>query len=65
MKKLFEPNHLEVLIEFDSVKSIIKNDKIPQFNIVGRKNKRIHSVMCDFYNFDTMNNCYNKIKAKI
>ena len=39
MKKLFEPTHIDLLNEFDTIKSIIKNEKIPQFNIVGIKNK--------------------------
>lgn len=65
MKKLFEPSYIEVINEFDSIKNIETNDKAPQFNIVGIKNKRIHSVLSDFYNFDSMNDCYNKILAKL
>lgn len=65
MKKLFEPTHIEVLNEFDTIKSIVKSDKTPQFSIVGIKNKRIHSVLSDFYNFDTLNDCWNKINLKI
>lgn len=65
MKKLFEPNHIDVLREFDSIKSIAINPKLPQFNIVGIKNKRIHNVLSDFYNLDTMNDCLNKIKLKL
>lgn len=65
MKKLFEPTHIEIINEFDSIKSIVINDKTPQFNIVGIKNKRIHTLLSDFYNFDSMNDCYNKIQAKL
>jgi N-acetylneuraminic acid mutarotase len=65
MKKLFEPTHIDLLNEFDNIKSIIKNEKIPQFNIVGIKNKRIHSVLSDFYTFDTMNDCFNKLSVKL
>lgn len=64
MKKLFEPNHFEILSEFDSFKSVTKNDKISQFCIIGIKNKRIHQVLCDFYNFDTMTDCLKKIESK-
>lgn len=65
MKKLFEPSHLDILQEFDNIKSIEQHPKLPQFNIVGIKNKRIHTVLSDFYNIDSMNDCLTKIKLKI
>ena len=65
MKKLFDSNHLEILSEFDSIKSVTKNDKVPQFCIIGIKNKRIHQVLCDFYNFDSSEDCLKKIEAKL
>lgn len=67
MKHLYNPSHIEVISEFDDIKSIKcieKNKFVPQFNIVGLNEKRIKQVVCDFVDDNVCLDIINKITSK-
>lgn len=65
MKNFYNTNHQEILKQFDEIKSVQMNPKLPQFVVIGLKNKRIMQVKCDFINNDLAQDVKNKVNCFI